>query len=80
MRIFLQILSLALSIYFAYVIITYAEEIQNTPMCNSISPDKRELIKVYGWVNMVLSGLSGIALLIFIFLLMAGKSRGKGRR
>jgi hypothetical protein len=80
MRIFLQILSLALSIYFAYVFITYAEEIQNTPMCNSISPDKRELIKVYGWVNMVLSGLSGIALLIFIFLLMAGKSRGKGRR
>jgi len=80
MRIFLQILSLALSIYFAYVFITYAEEMQNTPMCSSISPDKRELIKVYGWVNMVLSGLSGIALLMFIFLLMTGKPRGKGRR
>tara|TARA_Y100000591_G_C21809639_1_gene687116 strand:- start:950 stop:1192 length:243 start_codon:yes stop_codon:yes gene_type:complete len=80
MQLFLQLLSLALSIFFAYVFITYAEEIQNTPTCNTISPDKRELIKIYGWVKMVLSGISGIALLVIIFYMMTGKPVIKRRR
>ena len=78
---FLQILSLLLSLYFAYVFVTYAEEIQNAPGCSSIAPEKRELIRIYGYVKLVLGGLS--ALLMLYILAFGGLGRiykGKRRR
>ena len=74
----LSILSLALSIYFAYVFVTYAEEIQNTPGCNNIAAEKRELIKIYGYVKLVLGGLS--ALLLLYVLMFGGMTRNVTRK
>ena len=62
----MQLLSLALSLYFAYVFVTYAEEVQKAPGCSNIASEKRELIRIYGYVKLVLGGLSALLILYLL--------------
>ena len=69
MGVLLQFLSLSISLYFAYVFVSYADEMQRTPNCNMIDTEKRELIKLYGYFKMFFAGL---AMLLFLYLVVFG--------